>query len=152
MNVATLLLFFSLPLWGAQPQVDFSGSWQQDASRSVPEVKAGRSRELDIQLTATTLTYKLITKSSQGPRTQAFKFEIGGPEIVYTGLDGDEFHTKVRWDGEALVFDTVEHERGSEILSKQVWTVTDGGKSLREVRQTMKSGKPVESVAVYEKR
>jgi len=94
---------------------------------------------------------KITTQTNDGPRSLDLKYEIGGPELVYTGLDGDEFHTKVRWDGESLAFDTVEHERGREIVSKQTWTLADGGAVLREVKQSGEAGKPAESVAIYEK-
>jgi hypothetical protein len=67
-------------------------------------------------------------------------------------LDGDEFHTKVRWDGESLAFDTVEHERGKEIVSKQIWTLAEGGKVLREVKQTKEADEQTESLAMFAKK
>ena len=62
------------------------------------------------------------------------------------------FHTKVHWDGKALVFDTVEHERGSEIVSSQIWTLANGGSTLREVKQAKEAGESPKSVTVYNKR
>lgn len=130
---------------------DFSGAWQQDVSQSVPQRKSKRARELKIQQTGRTLSVTVSTKTGQGERTLDLKYEIGGQELVYTGLDGDEFHTKVRWDGESLVFDTVERERGRQIVSKQIWTLAEGGKVLREVKQVKEAGEPAESLAIYEK-
>lgn len=145
------LLLYSSPLLLAQRLFDFSGSWQQDVSRSVPPRKSQRSRELTIRQTGPTLAVKTTTENREGRRTLDLKYEIGGQELVYVGLDGDEFHTKVHWDGESLVFDTIEHERGKEIVSKQTWTLAEDGKVLREVKQFTEAGEPAESVAIFNK-
>ena len=94
---------------------------------------------------------KLLTNPGPGARAIVLNYSIGGNELVYTGLDGDEFHTKAHWDGESLVFDIVEHERGREIVSKQTWKLTDDGRVLQEVRQVQRDGAPAKSVAVFEK-
>ncbi len=74
-------------------------------------------------------------------------YEIGGKELVYTGMDGDEYHSKVHWEGDALVFTTVEHERGRLIPSEEAWKLIDSGKSLQRVKT---SGAPdEESKTVY---
>jgi hypothetical protein len=97
------------------------------------------------------LAVKVITQMNQSTRTLDLEYQIGGEELVYTGLDGDEFHTKLRWDGGSLVFDTVEHERGKEIVSKQIWALADGGTVLREVKQSKETGELTESLAVFTK-
>jgi hypothetical protein len=64
-------------------------------------------------------------------------WRIGGPETVYKGLDGDEFHSSVHWHGNALVFDTVEHEGGKEIPKTTVWALSKDRNSFQveDVRQ-----------------
>jgi hypothetical protein len=62
------------------------------------------------------------------------QYEIGGKETVYTGLDGDEFHSRLTFDGDQFVFTIVEHERGKEIKSKEIWSLTDSGKTLKRVK------------------
>jgi hypothetical protein len=146
-SVAVLLL--SRPVSAAQP--DFSGTWHQDLSRSVPVGNSRNAKELDIQQTGPELTVNTRTTTGQGERSLNLKYEVGGPELVYKGLDGDEFHTKVRWNGESLVFDTVEHERGREIVSQQIWTLAENGKILREVKHSQRAGQPTESLAVFER-
>ncbi len=91
------------------------------------------------------------TITAQGERTLILSYEIGGPELVYKGLDGDEFHTKVRWNGESLVFDIVELERGKELSSQQIWTLSENGKILREVKRGRRDGQPTESLSVFER-
>jgi hypothetical protein len=149
--LSVLLLFHPSPFLGAEMPVDFSGVWQQDVSRSVPQRKSKGAREMKIQQIGRILTIKITTNTNKGTQSLDLKYEIGGQELIYTGLDGDEFHTKVRWDGESLVFDTVEHERGRQIMSKQTWTLVNGGAVLREVKQVPEAEEPGESVAIYEK-
>ncbi len=143
----TLSVYFFLPSLRAQAAVDFSGTWQQDLTRSVPPSKAKRVRKLSIQQSGSSLMVRITNRTAQGVRTLDLKYEIGGPELVYKGLDGDEFHTNVAWERDSLVFDTVEHERGKEIPSKRIWTLSEGGKILREV----KHGEAADSVAIFEK-
>ena len=145
------LVVHSLCLLDAQPRVDFSGVWRQNPSRSVPQNKSKRARDLTIRQNGQTLLIKLSSRTSHEIRTLDLKYEIGGEELVYTGLDGDEFHTKVRWDGNSLIFDTVEHERGKQIPSKQIWTLAEGGRVLREVKQVKEPDEPAESVSIFEK-
>ena len=149
--VCILLVALSAFAIGAETSVNFSGAWHQDLSRSVPPAKSNNLRDLDIQHAGNALTVKVRTETSRGVRTLDLTYEIGGRELVYTGLDGDEFHTKVRWQGESLVFDTIEHERGSEIVSQQVWTIAGGGNILREVKRRKSDGQPAESVAIFQK-
>jgi hypothetical protein len=145
------LVFHPSPFFGAEMPVDFSGVWQQDVSRSVPQRKSKGAREMKIQQIGRMLAIKITANTNKGTRTLDLKYEIGGQELIYTGLDGDEFHTKVRWDGASLVFDTVEHERGRQIMSNQTWTLANGGAALREVKQVRDAEEPAESVAIYEK-
>ena len=135
---------------GVHPQIspDFSGIWQQDVSRSVPQRDSKRTRELTIRQTGQMLTVK-ITQTGSHPGSLDLKYNIGGQELVYTGLDGDEFHTKVHQDGASLVFETIEHERGKQFVSKQTWTLVDSGKTLQEVKQGGEAGKAAESVTIY---
>jgi hypothetical protein len=152
LTLSVCLLVYSSPLLRAQMPPDFSGTWQQDVSQSVPLKKSQRPRELRIQQVGRALAVQVVTQTNEGARALDLKYEIGGEELVYTGLDGDEFHTKVRWDGESLAFDTVEHERGKEIVSKQIWTLAEGGKVLREVKQTKEADEQTESLAMFAKK
>ena len=89
-----------------------------------------------------------MTKA-EGTRNLEVSYQIGGPKTTYTGLDGDEFSTSVRWDGKALVFGTIEHEDGSEIPQKTVWTLSEDGNTLQVERGLTKSGKTTNSATMY---
>jgi DNA gyrase/topoisomerase IV subunit A len=56
------------------------------------------------------------------------------------GTDGDEFHSIVVWKDGTLVLDITEIEGGKQLESTEIWSLTDGGKGLKRVRQTAKSG------------
>ncbi len=68
------------------------------------------------------------------------RYTPDGKESKSTGADGDEFHSVVVWNGGTLAFDIVEIEDGKRLKSTELWTLTDGGISLKRVRRTEKSG------------
>jgi hypothetical protein len=92
---------------------------------------------------------KTVVTSPEGIRNLEVKYEIGGPETTYKGLDGDEFRSSVRWDGSNLVFDTLEHEAGIETPQKAVWTLSADSNTLQVERQLTKSGKTTHSMTTF---
>ena len=136
-----LLLLAALGAF-AQTPPDFTGTWRQKTDRGV-------ERRLDIEQRGHSLLVKTTVTNSKGSRSLNVKYEVGGPAVTYTGLDGDEFRTSVRWDGEALVFTTIEREDGKEIPEKTVWTLANGRESIQVKRQSDKGGKITESVTAY---
>lgn len=126
----------------AQSSVDFSGHWRQNPSSAL-------QRQLEIEQNGQNLLVRTILTNSEGTRHLEVKYQIGGPETTYTGLDGDEFHTTVHWDGSALVFDITERENGKDIPQKTVWTLSADGNTLQVDRTSEKSGKPAQSAMTY---
>lgn len=99
-----------------QAAPDFTGRWLQ-------QTNPGDQRQLDIAQSGKTLRVKTTVTTSKGTR----RLEVlpdWRAETVYKGLDGDEFHSRIRWDGGALVFDTVEHEGLRRIAETTMWTPT----------------------------
>ena len=127
----------------AQGPVDFTGHWRQDSG-------SGTQRQLEIEQNGEKLRVKTIITNSQGTRRDLeVKYQIGGSETAYTGLDGDEFRSTVRWDGSSLVFDITEREDGKDIRQKTIWTLSVDRNALQVNRESEKSGKPVRSSAAY---
>jgi len=87
--------------------------------------------------------------NSKGSRRLEVTYQIGGPETVYEGLDGDEFHTSVHWDGNVLVFETIEHEGGKEIPETTVWALSENGNNLQVKRRSAKSASKGESSSTH---
>src|SRR5215472_7719140 len=121
---------------------DFTGHWRQQA-------ESGAQRQLDIDQNGHTLRVKTTVTNSKGSRQLEVKYEIGGPQTIYKGLDGDEFRSSVHWDGSALVFNTMEREGGREIPETTVWSLSEDGKQLQVKRQSAKFAKIKDSLMLY---
>jgi hypothetical protein len=138
-----IFLFFSLATSvSAQTPADFTGHWRRQAGSAI-------QRRLDIEQKGKNLRVKTVETNHEGTRNLEVKYEIGGPETTYTGLDGDKFHSAVRWDGKTLVFEITEHEGGSEIPQKVVWTLSDDSTTLQVDRSSTKSGQTRHSLIKY---
>jgi hypothetical protein len=137
---AFLVLFLTVSVSGQAPP-DFTGRWRQ-------QTDSGTQRQLQVEQKGRNLRVKTVVNSSEGTRSLEVKYEIGGPETTYKGLDGDQFRSSVRWDGSALVFDTIEHEAGNKIPQKAVWSLSQDG-TLQVDRQMTKSGKTTHSLTAY---
>jgi hypothetical protein len=96
---------------------------------------------MNVQVKDSTLDVRIVSDSGHGEKKLDLTYEVGGKELVYTGLDGDEFHSKVQWQGDHFVFTIVEHERGRTIRSSEVWTLIDGGKTLKRFKSGGDEGK-----------
>jgi hypothetical protein len=132
----------------AETRPDFSGVWQQMNDRCVPKPKDKHaSYRLVIDQNGSALRLGITTNKG----SLHLDYVVAGGELVYTGLDGDQFHTKVRWDGPSLVFDTVEYERGHKVLAKEVWTLTDASRTLRRVKEEDEPGEHSTATYILEK-
>ncbi len=140
-SLSAFILFLASFVSG-QSLTDFTGHWQE-------KTNSGMQRHLEIEQNGRNLRVKTVVTNFQGTRNLEVKYEIGGPETTYTGLDGDQFRSSVRWDGNALVFDTIEHEAGSEIPQKTVWTLLGDGDVLQVERTMTKSGRTSHSLTTY---
>ena len=122
---------------GAAPHPDFSGVWKQDNERCVPK------RTGDITLTVEQRDSELVVETTSKvlrARHASQRYTTDGVASISTGADGDEFDSAVVWKDETLVFDIVEIEDGKRLNSTEIWSLIDGGRSLKRVRRTEKSG------------
>jgi hypothetical protein len=119
-----VILFFAVAV-GGQTLPDFTGHWQQQTNSKT-------QRRLEVAQKGQNLRVKTVVTNSDGTRNLEVKYVIGGPKTTYTGLDGDEFRSSVRWESSRLVFDTLEHEGPDEIPQKAVWTLSADGNANRQ--------------------
>ncbi len=116
-------------------RLNMSGTWQQNNERFIPPPrKKAQTYKMTVEASDKTLRVLVTANNGHGERKLDLTYEIGGKELVYTGMDGDEYHSTVHWDGDSLVFTTVEHERGRLIPSQETWTLIDSGKSLQRTK------------------
>ena len=145
---ASFSLFLNPGFTRAQTRADYSGVWQQVNGRCIPKPKNKHvSYRLEVEQKDSSLRLRITTDKGH----LNLDYQTAGKELVYTGLDGDEFHTNVRWDGQSLLFDTVEYERGHKVLAKEVWTLLDGGHTLRRVKEEDEPGEHSTATYILEK-
>jgi len=119
------------------PIPDFSGTWKQSNEQSSPKRTGDvtlRIEHRDPELVVETTSKGLIARHALQ------RYTTDGKESKSIGADGDEFHSIVVWNDGTLAFDIVEIEDGKRLKSTELWTLTDGGMSLKRVRRTEKSG------------
>ncbi len=122
----------------ANARPDFSGSWKQDGAHSLP-ARTGEVT-LHIEQHDPDLIVETTANRPAHPSEHAVQhYTTDGKESVTTGADGDIFHTKITWKDQALVFAIVEREDGRVIDSTELWSLTDGGKTLKRVRHSAKT-------------
>lgn len=142
MRMASGLVFLSLAVSVGAQTPDFTGHWRRQAD-------SGTQRRLEVEQSGKNLRVKTKETNPQGTRNLEVKYEIGGAETTYTGLDGDEFHSSVHWEGNGLVFDIVEHEDGSVIPQKVIWTLSEDNNTLQVDRTLTKSGQTKHSLTKF---
>jgi len=141
--IVSLALLSIAPLVQAQETANFTGRWRY-------EKDSGTQRLLEIEQKGRSLRVETAVVSSEGARRLEVRYEIGGPGTTYKGLDGDEFRSAVRWEGNTLVFETVETEAGKKkIPQKTIWMLSKDKNTLQVERASTKSGDTTHSVITY---
>jgi hypothetical protein len=115
----------------------FLGNLKQDNAQSTPK-RGGdvtlRIEHRDPEFVVETTSKGLTTRHALQ------RYTTDGMESISIGSDGDEFHSKAVWKDEALVFDILEIEDGKRLRSTEVWSLIEGGRSLKRVRGGEKAG------------
>jgi len=118
----------------AQGTPEFSGLWKQDNERCQPKRNGNitlRIEDHGAELTVETL----ITRNSSSPRHAVQKYTLDDKVSASTGTDGDAFYTSVVWKDLDLVFAIEEHEDGRILSSKETWPLSEGGVTLKRIRE-----------------
>jgi len=131
------ILIATLSFAPAGPALDFSGIWQQSNEQCSPKRTGDvtlRIEHRDPEFVVETTSKGLIARHALQ------RYTTDGVESKSTGADGDEFHSIVVWKDGALVFDMTEIEGTKRLKSTEIWSLIDGGQSLKRVRRTEKAG------------
>jgi hypothetical protein len=124
-----LIIFLCTALLGADTRPDFSGTWKQNLEKSPTKSSWLKSYVNKIEQQNTTLKVTTTTVGDRGERMYDRIYTIGKEEQSQD-REGDQFVTNVKWEGNTLVFETVEKEHDATLTSKEVWTLSDDGKTL----------------------
>ncbi len=122
---------------GAQPKPNFTGTWKQDNSKST--VRPGSTLQYANRIEHQDPKLKVTTILSGGDRpesTYSRDYLTDGTEAKSADREGDQFTTTVKWEGTALVFETVEKENTATLTTRETWTLSDDGKVLTKKRHT----------------
>src|SRR5215471_10201154 len=128
-RIAVCLVIFLATAAGAQTRPDFSGTWKQNLEKSPTKSSWLKSYVNKIELQDTNLKVTTMTVGDRGERTYDRAYEIG-KEQKSQDREGDQFTTNVKWEGNTLVFETVEKEHDTVLTSKEIWTLSNDGKTL----------------------
>lgn len=123
------IAIISAAMVAAQNRPDFSGTWKQNMEKTPTKSSWLKSYVNQIELQGGTMKVTTTTVGDRGERTYARVYTIGKGEASQD-REGDQFTTNVNWQGDTLVFDTVEKEHDTTLTSKEVWALSDNGRTL----------------------
>ncbi len=140
-----LMAFLCALIVRAETKPDFSGTWKQNMDKSPTKSSRLKSYVNKIELQDTNLK---VTTTTLGDRENTYtRTYTIGKEEKSQDREGDQFATSVKWEGNTLVFETVEKERDATLTSKEVWTLSEDGKTL--TKSIHRSGPRGESTQGY---
>lgn len=118
----------------AQTTPSLTGLWKQDNDRCKPKRNGYVTLRIEDRSSALTVETSILRKSSS-PQHAVQKYTTNGQASISTAADGDAFYTSVVRKDSSLVFSIEEHEDGRILLSKETWSLTEGGATLQRVRE-----------------
>jgi len=128
-RISFYVIVFLIAAAGAQTRPDFSGTWKQNMEKSPTKSSWLKSYVNKIELQDASLKVIVTMVGDRGENTYTRSYTVGKEEKSQD-REGDQFTTSVKWEGNALVFETVEKEHDAILTSKEVWTLSDDGKTL----------------------
>jgi uncharacterized lipoprotein NlpE involved in copper resistance len=130
--VIAAFLVFLMGTAGAADKSDFAGTWKQNMDKSTTKSSWLKSYVNKLELKDDTLVVTTTTVGDRGERSYDRTYTLGKEERS-KDRDGDEFTTTVKIDGRNLIFETLEKEGGQVLTSREVWTVSEDGKTMTKV-------------------
>lgn len=115
----------------AQAAPNLSGEWKLNVAKSdygpipAPDVMTRTIKHAD-----PSLAYSTYQKGQQGEVTTDIKYTTDGQECLNKLPQGGQAKGTARWDGDKLVIESTRDLQGTEVKSKETWTLSDGGKVL----------------------
>lgn len=147
--MAALLASAVMSPVAAQGKPDFSGSWKINVEKSDPMGGMGGGGG-GMGTAVTTITQsgaQLVVETRFGERTRTSTYNLDGKESVNAGRNGDTRST-TRWDGASLV---IESTSASGMTSKEVRSLSAGGKMMTVVRTSQTPSGEMTRKTVYDK-
>src|SRR2546430_2565680 len=109
----------------AQTHPNFTGTWKQDDGRSTvrPGSTLKYSNKIDHQdpkLSKTTIA----DYGDKAPTPYTLTYTTDGKPVKTSDREGDQITTTVKWEGNALVFETGEKEKAGAARTRGTWALS----------------------------
>jgi hypothetical protein len=147
--VLTLCVFCAASIW-AQTKPNFSGTWKELQPSS-----PGYSHTEKIQHQDPSLKVVIETQSTGGRLGSGLymdrTYTIGGKKEVKKGDDGIIRSVSAKWEGATLVFLRTEKEGANTTTTREVWSLSEDGKTLTKTRRITNWRGSKDEKTVFEK-
>lgn len=127
---AIFTVFFTAFVSMALAAPNFSGEWKMNIAKSdfgpvpAPEILTRTIKHDDPMLEIST-----YQKGKRGEVHSELKYTTDGKPCLNT-VQGTETKGTSKWAGDSLTIESERDFQGTAITSKEVWTLSDGGKTL----------------------
>ncbi|HTQ57150.1 MAG TPA: hypothetical protein VMI94_21925 [Bryobacteraceae bacterium] len=146
-----MLLAAAFALVPAQAKSDFSGTWKANTAKSdFGPMPPPDSMVEKIVHQDPSLKVNVAQTGGQGDENYDLVFTTDGKECA-NSFGGNEFKTKMKWDGDDLVDDTTGSFGGTDFTTKDRWTLSDGGKTMTLTRHISTDGGDFDMKIVFDK-
>lgn len=109
---------------------NFTGEWKMNVAKSdYGPVPLPDSLTRSIKHAEPSLEYSTHQKGEQGDITTQIKYTTDGKECV-NKVAGSEAKGTAKWQGDNLIIESTREFQGMQLISKETWTLADGGKTL----------------------
>lgn len=125
------LIAFSVALFlSGQTRPNFSGEWKMDIAKSdFGRIPGPQALSRTVDQTDSSLHIQTDSKGSQGEVRSELKYTTDGKECV-NHLQGGDAKGTAKFQDANLIIESTRDYQGTEIRSKETWTLSDGGKTL----------------------
>ncbi len=125
-----VLLSLAVGLVAAQAKPNLSGTWKVNVSKSdFGPVPAPDSQVSKITHEEPSLKMNVAETGQMGDMNYDLAYTTDGKESTNT-VAGNEFKSKVGWEGDDLIIDTKGSFNGTDFTAKDHWTLAEDGKTL----------------------
>jgi hypothetical protein len=130
MRKSALITFSTVLFLVGQTPPNFSGEWKMDIAKSdFGRFPAPAAVTRTIHEDGTSLVIQTYQKGKQGEVRSELKYTTDGKECV-NHLQGGDAKGTVKFQGASLVIESTRDYQGTEIRSKETWTLSEGGNEL----------------------
>jgi hypothetical protein len=113
---------------GAQPPVDFSGTWSMDPARSESTRQGEPIRPVTVTIAQTDAELRIDT--TRGDQKETIVYPLGRPSRVAASGPNAMLQPEAHWEGDALVTETQRQVQGYAVTVKEVRNLAAGGKEM----------------------